>query len=187
MVLAGLVTATTASAAELEARASRAYDAYLAHAKQLFIDRVRGDSPSAVATPGTSPDAKPVARAQGMEGIIEVPGGLVHHWVGAVFIGNVNLQRVMDLSYAYADYKTIYKSIIGSTELGRTGDTFHVLLRLKEGAAGVSAVLDISLSGQYFHPDTRHAYSLSNADEIREVRHAGQADEQRLAAGRDSG
>jgi hypothetical protein len=181
------VTAVTASAAELEERTSRAYDAYAARAKQMFLDRIRSGVPPAGVAPGASRDATPVARAQGRDGIIEVSGGLVHHWVGAVFIENVSLQRVLDLSYAYSDYRTIYKPIIGSTLLDRSADTFHVWLRLKEGAAGVSAVLDIWLNVQYFYPDSRHAHSVSNAEEIREVRNAGEADEQRLSAGRDSG
>lgn len=187
VVLACLVTAVTASAAELEERTSRAYDAYAARAKQMFLDRIRSGVPPAGVAPGASRDATPVVRAQGRDGIIEVPGGLVHHWVGAVFIENVSLQRVLDLSHAYSDYRTIYKPIIGSTLLDRSADTFHVWLRLREGAAGVSAVLDIWLNVQYFYPDSRHAHSVSNAEEIREVRNAGEADEQRLSAGRDSG
>ena len=181
-----LLTAMTASAAELEERASRAYDAYAAQAKQMFLDRIRGDVPTGI-TQGASRESKPVVRAQGRDGIIEVPGGLVHHWVGAVFMESASLQRVLDLSYAYSDYRTIYKSIIGSALLDRNADNFQVLLRLKEGAAGVSAVLDIRLNVQYFHPDSHHAHSVSNAEEIREVKNAGQADEQRLPAGRDSG
>jgi hypothetical protein len=187
VALAGLVTPMTASAAELEERTSRAYDAYAARAKQMFLDRIRGDVPPAGVTQGASREAKPVVRAQGRDGIIEVPGGLMHHWVGAVFIENVSLQRVLDLSRAYSEYRTIYKPIIGSTLLDRSADTFHVWLRLREGAAGVSAVLDIWLNVQYFYPDSRHAHSVSNAEEIREVRNAGEADEQRLSAGRDSG
>jgi hypothetical protein len=121
------------------------------------------------------------------DGIISVPGGLVHHWTGAAFIPGVSVQQVLNVSYAYADYPTIYKPVLASKLVSREGDAFHVWLRIKEGVAGVSAVLDIWSKVQYLHPDARRAISLSEAESIREVRNAGRPDERHLPAGEDSG
>src|SRR6185436_6293940 len=71
--------------------------------------------------------------------------------------------------------------------LGREGDTYRALIRLREGAAAVSVVLEIRSTVRYFSPDSQTVYALSNADEIREVKNAGQQDERLLLPGRDSG
>jgi hypothetical protein len=111
----------------------------------------------------------------------------VHHWKGTAFVRGVTLQEVIDISHAYSTYTTIYKSIIASKLLERQGDTFHALMRLKDGVGGVSAVLDIRSTVQYFSPTGGMAYALSNSDEIREVKNAGGRDERLLPPGRDSG
>jgi len=40
---------------------------------------------------------------------------------------------------------------------------------------------------QYFQPDSRSVYSISNSEEIRELRDAGTAKERQLSPGHDSG
>jgi hypothetical protein len=178
--LMAYLAALPADAAELQERTSRAYDAYLAEARQTFLSRVR--TAGATRREGVSP-----ARAGREDGIIEVPGGLVHHWVGTAFIGGVTARKVLDVSSDYPAYSRIYKAIIASRLLGRDGDTFRVLMRLKEGEAGVSAVLDVQSTVQYFYPTGRSAYAISNADEIREVNEAGGSGERLLPPGQDSG
>ena len=76
---------------------------------------------------------------------------------------------------------------MASRLLGREGDTHRALLRIKESAAGISAVLDVRTRIQYFRPTSHSSYSLSKSEEIREVKDAGSAHEHHLPAGRDSG
>jgi hypothetical protein len=189
VVFAAFLCLTTRApgAAELDERATRAYAEYVERARTTFLDRVRAASVVGAEVTGASNDGRPVGRPAREDGIVTVPGGLVHHWLATGFIPGANLQQVLGVSYAYPEYRTVYKSIIGSTLLNRSGDTFRVLLRIREGAAGVTAVLDIWLTIQYFYPDGRRAYSISTSDDIREVKNAGQTDEQHLLAGQDSG
>ena len=181
-LIACLAALTPADAAELQERTSRAYDAYLAEARQAFLSRVRTAGATVARLEGVS-----TARAGRDDGIIDVPGGLVHHWVGAAFIRGVTARTVVDVSCDYPAYSRIYKTIIASRLLGREGDTFRVLMRLKEGEAGVSAVLDVRSTIQYLYPTTQSAYAISNADEIREVNNAGESGERLLPPGQDSG
>jgi hypothetical protein len=60
-------------------------------------------------------------------------------------------------------------------------------MRLKEGEAGINAVLEVVSTVEYVHATSRSAYALSHAQEIREVKNAGAGDERLLPAGRDSG
>jgi hypothetical protein len=174
-----------AAAAELQARTSQAYDAYLTRARQAFLLRTKRPLTEKSAT--SSGDLVVDARPANGDGILDVPGGLVHHWLGTTFIAGVSLREAVDLSHAYAEYTAVYTSIIRSELLEQNGDTYRVLLRLKEGEAGVSAVLQMRSTVQYFADRPGTMYAISDADEIREVRDAGRAGERLLPAGRDSG
>ena len=172
----------TIAAADLAPRTSLAYDAYLKQAEEAFLSRIRSGASAATSRDGVRP-----ARPGRENGIITVPGGLIHHWVGSAFIPHTTLRRAVDVSTSYSAYARIYKEVIASTLIEQSGDTYRIVIRLKEGEAGVSAVLDIHSTVRYFHPTDRAVYAISNADEIREVQNAGQSNEQLLPAGRDSG
>ena len=176
------VGAIGVAAAELTLPASAAYNAYLAEARQAFLARLGTDAGAVPKSEGV-----PLARPGREDGIVSVPGGLVHHWVGAAFIPHATLQRAVDVSSAYDAYVGIYKEVIASKLVAREGDTYRILIRLTESQAGVGAVLDIHSTVRYSRPSDRVACVLSNADEIREVKDAGQSNERLLPAGRDSG
>jgi hypothetical protein len=179
----GGVTPGVATAAELQASTTKAYDAYLEEARGAFLARVR-------ARLSVPPQQQEGVRSVGPareDGIINVPDGLVHNWKGTAFVRGVTLQEVLDVSHAYSTYNSIYKSIIVSRLLEQKDDTYHAFMRLKDGAGGVSAVLDIRTTIQYFSLDQGRAYSLSGSDEIREVKNAGTRTERALPPGHDSG
>jgi hypothetical protein len=121
------------------------------------------------------------------DGIMGLPGGLVHHWRAAGFIRGATLRRGLDVSHAFADYHAIYKAVSRSTLLQQEGDTYRVLMRVEAGEAGVRAVLDVRSTVEYRYPRAGVAQVFSHADEIREVQNAGRRDERLLPAGRDSG
>jgi hypothetical protein len=145
-VAVSLAFALSARAAELQSRTNAAYDLNLEQAKQAFLARVEKGGPVVARSGGLS------ARPGREDGIIGVPGGLVHHWIGAAFVPQVTLAGVLDVSRAYASYSAIYESVIRSTLLERQGDTYRVLVRLKEGEAGVQAVLDVRSTVRYVFP-----------------------------------
>ena len=177
-----LASVPLAAAAELTSRTILAYDTYLKQAQDAFLARVTKDHGAAPTGDGV-PHARPVQE----DGIISVPGGLIHHWVGAAFIPRATLQRTLDVSQAYGAYSTIYQEVIGSKLVGREDDVYRVLIRIKESEAGIGAVLDIHSTVRYVRPTDRLVYSISTADQIREVTNAGQANERLLPAGGDSG
>ena len=180
------LTTAAVAAAELQEEAARAYAVYAGRATQAFVSRARAAAPAAQ-FPEVRRDGDLAARPAGEDGILEVPGGLVHHWAGAAFIGGVTLQRALDVSMAYADYHRVYEPIVESRLLGREGDTFRVLFRIREGVSGVSVILDVRSSVRYVYPRGGRAYVVSSAEEIRQVTDAGGGNEARLPPGQDSG
>jgi hypothetical protein len=185
-----LCLAAPCVAADLQERTALAYARYAEEATKRFLERARG---GAVTTTEGAPsptlprDGETIVRPGGQDGIIAVPGGLVHHWLGASFIAGATLEQALDVSYAYDRYHTIYRPIIASKLLGRDGNTYRTQLRIRESAAGLSAVLDVTARVEYFFPGSGSSYSISTSDEIREVRDPGSQQERHLPAGQDSG
>ena len=179
VLFVSMLSSTSSSAAELQDRTSRAYDSYRAAAEAKFLSRQHA--------PDGPPSGGVTARPANQGGIISIPGGLVHHWFGASFIRGVNLQTVLDVSRKYDTYPSIYKEIVASQVLECDGDKYRVLMRLKEGEAGVTAVLDVRSTVRYVFPEKGPVFTFLNSEEIREVRGAGTADEVLLPPGRDSG
>jgi hypothetical protein len=175
------VATIVVNAATLEPRTNRAYDGYLDQAKREFVARVRDG------VDGSPRDGAVSVRPARQDGIIEVPGGLVHHWVGSTFVRGVTLRQAIDASSDYARYSAVYKPVIASRVLEHKDDTFRVHMRLRQSGGGISATLDVRSTVRYFYPTSRTAYSISDAEEIREVNNAGKPDERLLPAGRDSG
>jgi hypothetical protein len=175
--------AAVVTAADLQEETGRAYDGYAEQATRAFLEHITSASGGATA----SRNGEVVARPAREDGIMSVPGGLVHHWVGSTFIAGVTLKEALDVSSRYNDYPAIYKPIVASTLLSHEGNTYRVWMRIKESAAGLSAVLDVTSRVQYFNPDSRSVYSISASEEIRELRDPGTAKERKLAPGHDSG
>ena len=188
--LGGTLGGTTVWGAEFEERTRQAYNAYAEQTRQFFMEHIATDGPRSTGEPARSPTLRAggiVVGPGGEDGIIGVPGGLLHHWVGTVFIPGVRLDDVLRLSHSYTEYPAIYEPVVASQLLGREDDTFLVLLRLEERAAMLATVLDVWSTIRYVRVNGTRAYSMSNATEIREVADAAQPSERLLPAGEGRG
>ena len=168
--------------AELHARTVRAYEEYLVRASRAFLSRESHDDP-----PGPPRGGVISAGPAREDGIIGVPGGLVHNWTATSFIRGVGLPQVLAQSRAYQEYPRTHKAVMASQVLEHDNDRYRLLMRIKEGAAGITGVLQIRSSVVYSYPTKDSALVVATADEIREVKNAGGHDERLLPAGNDSG
>ena len=181
------VCISAADGAVLTDAAIHAFAAYLDRARQAFVARRTqavarsGDERAALLGGATT-----VFPGNG-DGILTMPGSLIHHWRGATFIRGVSLDQTLELSRAYPEYPKIFRPILSSTVLKDDGDTLRVQFRLRESGGGMTAVLDVWSDVRYVRSDATHAYVISTASEIREVHDPGGSTERRLPAGRDSG
>lgn len=126
-------------------------------------------------------------RPGGGDGILSAPQSLIHHWFAALVIPGVTLDQVIAVSRAYRDYPTMFQPVLRAMVVEDEGDSLRIALRMKESAAGMSATLDMTSRVAYRRQDAQHAYVISNAEEIHEIKDPGRATEQRLPVGRDSG
>jgi len=117
----------------------------------------------------------------------EIPGGLIHDWVGTVLIPKVTVARVLALVQDY-DHSTRYYSpdVVQSRLVSRQGDDFQVSMRLLKKKV-VTVVLDTEYDVDYGRLDAAHQFSLSRSTRVSEIVDPGEPNERPLAAGHDHG
>jgi hypothetical protein len=167
-----------APAAELKPQTVAAFDRYTQQAEQ------RMDGRKSFLWAGESADR--ARRVRQGEMVVEpatataempVAFGLVHDWVGAVFIPGATLEQTLAVGQDYNRHKDIYRpEVLDSKILSRTGNDFRVYLRLLKKKV-VTVVLDTEHEVHYQPVDGTRWRSRSLSTKIAEVKNAGQRNE----------
>lgn len=118
---------------------------------------------------------------------IDCPGGMIHHWVGVVFIPGAKLGEVLSVLEDY-DHQSIYYApdVERSKIESRNGDHFGVFLRFRRHKV-ITVVLDTEQDVRYYQDAPGRAHSRSSAVRISEVENPGKSDEHEKPAGDDGG
>jgi hypothetical protein len=175
---------------ELKPRTLAAFDAYMRTAETRLRYDGRGDFLWVDGSPERrrqTLEGKALAEPWTAKGEIAVPDGLIHDWVGAVFIPGATLEKTLLLAENYDNNKNVYKpEVVDSKLLSRDGDEFKVFLRLLK-----KKVLTVTLNTTYDVRYTQVAPNRWRADaystRIAEVENAGQSDEREMPPGQDHG
>ena len=114
-----------------------------------------------------------------VHGAVGVPDGLIHDWVGAVFIPNANVSDVRRMLHDYDRYKDIYQpGVVDSHFLGKTaGGETEFSLRMAHKALFVTAAIDGRYREHQYELGPQRAYDVSwttRVEEIREFRQPGE-------------
>jgi hypothetical protein len=118
---------------------------------------------------------------------IEIPGGLVHHWVGLAFLPGVSLERTLALLQDYDRHASIYAPrITRSTLRAHTGDVFRFHLRFMM-QKGISVVVDTENTARFVRFDDDRAASSIVANRIAEIDNPGTSAEREKPVGADNG
>jgi len=118
---------------------------------------------------------------------IDCPGGMVHHWVGVVFIPGAELKDVLNILEDYDHQSTYYAPDVERSRIeSRNGDHFRVFLRFRRHKV-ITVVLDTEHDVHYFLDSPRRAHSRSSAVRIAEVENPGKSDEREKPPGDDAG
>jgi hypothetical protein len=116
-----------------------------------------------------------------------VPHGLIHDWLGAVFIPGVTLPNVISAVQDYDRHKVAYgPEVVDSRLLSRTGNDFHVYLRLRKKKV-ITVTLNTEHDVRYQPIDATRYRSRSYSTRIAEVANAGSPGERELPVGEDHG
>ena len=118
---------------------------------------------------------------------IRCPGGMIHHWVGVVFVPGAKLQDVLGVLQDYDRHAQYYAPDVERSKTeSHDGDHFVVLLRFRRHKV-ITVVLNTQHEVRYFPDSETREHSRSSAVRIAEVENAGKSDEREKAPGKDGG
>ena len=175
-----------ASAGELSKETLKAWDDYVRAANSCMMARLRPDQPflwldqhpqffpqvhagHIVVTPMTDPNPK------------HVPNGLIHHWIGAVFLPGAHLDDVFSVIRDYDHYRDFYPAaVLASRALGQdgAGDLFSLLMISRAALARTAFMSDDQAN--YIEVDPHRWYSISYTTRVQEIEDYGDSDQHTL-------
>ena len=121
------------------------------------------------------------------KGEIKVPDGLIHDWVGSVFIPETTVKHTIDLVQDYNNHYKVYQpEVIDSKLILNNGDYYKIFLRLKKKKV-LTVVLNTEHEVHYSRLDGTRWQSRSYSTHIGEVENVGKPTERELPAGKDHG
>ena len=185
-----------AVAAELAPETAEAYERYVAGIRERFEAEVLARTQPENVSPERLVRLRAgeiIAGPGNGDGILDVPGGLVHHWRGAAFMPDVTLDEVIAIAQDYSSYSDNYEWIVGGGVLNherdeeRARDLFEIFLRLERSASVVKGVLDLWTVVEYQRQSPGFASAVSITDCIRQIENEGRPNERRLPVGTGRG
>ncbi len=117
---------------------------------------------------------------------IDVPGGMIHDWQGAIFVPGITLDALLQWLQDYDHHSRYFKNVEQSKLLSRNGDTFHIFMRLTRSKI-VTVHYNTEHTAVYQKNGPGRASSRSFTTKIAEVENAGTKSERELPPGADSG
>jgi hypothetical protein len=189
VLLGTMVFSVETKAATLKPETRAAWDEYVQTANAKLQDRVR---------PGgsflwTLENAGRAAKVRGGEIVVapspgqnptKVPGGLIHHWMGAMFLSNLKLDDMLEVTRDYARYKEFYRPYVIDSKMivrGNSDDKFSMLLMNK--GLFLKTVLDADYHVANVRLDERRFYSISTTTRVQEIEDYGQPGQHQIAEG----
>lgn len=190
----------SANATDLQPQAAQAYDRY------VQLTQAQVDSELANGGPylwvERLPEARRAAADQQLRNgqivierlstldagkTIPVPGGIIHHWIGTIFVPHATLTQTLSFMQDY-DHKVDYfkPDITRSKILRHQGDDYFVLLRFYKKKI-ITTVIDTDQQVHYHVVDATRAWSRSCTTRVQEVENAGQSNEKLEPEGHDRG
>ena len=118
---------------------------------------------------------------------INVPDGMIQHWVGSMFIAGAAIPQVKAVLQDYDNYKHIYRpEVIESRQISHQGDEYDVFLRLYKKQI-LTVVLNSNYHVRYGMLDPRRMYVISHSTRIAEVKDPRHPDAGEEPVGDDTG
>ena len=193
-------SAVAAAAAELKPETVRAFDRYVELTEERMRAEVEGPSPflwlDRLDAAGRD---EVLARLRSGEVVIErlrtredgdevdIPSGMVHHWIGSVLIPGVTLDQTIALVQDYDRYPDVYAPDVRASAIrGREGNRFHVYLRLYTRKV-LTWVADTEHSVEFVPVGDTRMHVPSRSTRILEIEHPDTPRERTRPEGNDRG
>jgi hypothetical protein len=202
--LAGvLALSATASAADLKQKTTDAFNKYVAVTEARIAGELKADGKFLFPD---RPSPKPseemhdaYARLKRGEILVErqdseidgkevqVPDGMVHHWVGIVFIPGANLEQVLAIVRDYDHRAELYKpEVIAAHVISHQGSDYKIFMRLYQKRF-TTVVFNTEYDVHWGSVDDSRLYSHSISTHVAEVQDPHQPDGPEVPVGHGNG
>jgi hypothetical protein len=174
--------AQTAGLVQLKHQTTDAFEAYIRKAEAEMTPGLEGSEPFLWSdlTPERAQQVRKghiVAQLWVGKELFRVPDGLIHDWVGAVWIPGTTVKETLLLVQDYDNHKRVYKpDVIGSKLLSHQGNDFKIYLRLLKKKI-ITVVLDTDHDVHYTPLGNTRWFCRSYTSRISEVENAGKPNE----------
>jgi hypothetical protein len=121
-------------------------------------------------------------------GTKNVPGGLIHDWIGAVFIPNATFESLFAVVHDYDRYKEIYQPVVADSKaLVCTATDQEFSMTWQHHILFVNAAMEGQYQSHDFAVDGRRGYSVVDTRQVQEIESYGQSGEHLLPPGQGNG
>ncbi len=121
------------------------------------------------------------------ENPVSIDGGLIHDWLGAVFIPNVSMEKVLSILQNFDAHSRIYPSVVSSHLIRRDGNHLTGYWRLERKDPLFPVVLDVVQDAYYQQAGPGKWTCRAYAKNISEVQNAGTPQGKKLPPGQGNG
>ena len=173
-------------AMELQGGTVKAWEEYLRGAESRIQTRAEA------ARPFLWIDESPERKAQVERGEVvvapvvghgtkSVPDGLIHDWIGAVFIPNATVGSLSRVLHDYNSYKDIYKPVVtNSRTLGCTDENQEFAMIWQRKVLFVNAAMEGQYLSRDIALDARRGYNVADTTRVQEIADYGHANQKLL-------
>ncbi len=182
-----------ANASELKPETVNAWNAYVRNADLRMKDRVEGKT-SFLWTNESADRRQRVGRGEIpvapvlSHGTQNVPNGLIHHWIGGVFIPGATIDSLSAVMQNYDAYKDFYKPVVvDSRTVGCTSVNPTFWMRWQTKVLFITAAIEGQYQARHVRVDSRRGYDISDSIVVQEIENYGRAGARLLPDGTGSG
>jgi hypothetical protein len=174
-------------AAELNQQALTAWENYVTSAKVRMQDRLTGKSPFLWLDEDSMRrqqlnSGEIVISPVGKTHPLSVPHGLIHHWIGAVFIPGATIQDLSAVVGDYGRYSKIYRPTLVKAELlNSIGDEQRFSILWVQRVLLVTAAFYTELDSNNVALNSRQGYMIFSTTRVQQIENYGEKGERRLA------
>lgn len=181
------------SAVQLQDETLRTWDDYIRKADSIMQTRLDGRQPFLWVD--EEPDRRGrlkrgdilVAPFNG-HGVQRVANGLIHDWIGAVFIPNATIQGLLAVVHDYDRYKEFYRPVVADSKLlACTEADQRFFMVWQKRVLFVSAAIEGQYEAHDFAAGARRGYNIANTTQMQEIGDYRQTGEHLLPPGEGNG
>jgi len=121
-------------------------------------------------------------------GYTKVPSGLIHHWIGAIFIPDTRIDDVLHVVRDYPRYKVLYQPSVTDSKAISTSeakDRFSTLMVNRKFL--LKSAFEVDYESCYVRQNEHQLYSFMRSTRIQEIEDYGSAGQHMLREGEGSG